>query len=86
MVLHRKKSRRQPIPALVAEVLLMADDDDALEVFGQRAELLDHPPAAVSVEAAEALVDDEGPDRRVAAQVLTKAGSEPDGDAELLAY
>src|SRR4051812_36808174 len=75
-----------PVLEGLGEFLLVADQQDALQLAAEVLQLLDHAEAADAVEAAEALVDDDALDGAVLATgVLADAQREADRDAELLA-
>jgi hypothetical protein len=64
---------------------VVADDDDAVEMLREGAQLVNYALSPIGVEAAETLVDDEGADGGAAAEVWAQARGERDGDTELLA-
>src|SRR5206468_3707122 len=70
----------------VSELLLVRDQQDAMQVPTEVLQLLDHHLPALAVQAAEALVDDHRLDRPVLpAGVLADAQRQADRDAEALA-
>src|SRR5690242_6617001 len=69
----------------LGKLLLMRDEQDAAHLAAQVLQFLDHHLPALTVQAAEALVDDDGLDGpMLPAGVLADTQRQADSDAELL--
>src|SRR2546422_10959456 len=83
VLLAQDISRREESPVL--EVFLVANDDDAIHKLGEITQLIDHLLAALGIQAAEPLIDDQRAHAANAvACILSDACSQCYRDAELL--